>query len=319
VKVGAAWPKEMIGALHAALGRSRLRGRMLVTTLPDSLIRYQSLRLAAMPESEIETAAFWQVAKELSLAPEDLRVACLDLGMSAEGERRGRRVIAVTASRRDVVDHAQSLCAAGFVPMGIDAAPVAIARCFAPLPAEAESESARLVIALGLETTHMLVVRKGEPRFIRAMEGGQQRIAARLSEMPGAAPTDVTELWAALQGGDCARAEGAVPSDRPARAAAVFASELAHEVGLCLHFLSTHAEALDQPRTGCLVGAGGLESAMLGQLCRDLEFAPVASALPALIVNAAAEHHGGGPLDAWLPAIGLSLYDLASGITESAA
>lgn len=304
----AEWTAPVTSAIKSCLSRGGFRGQRTVTCLPEPLIRYTRLRLAQMPDDELETAVYWQVAKELSRRTDDLRSAFIDVGTVIANGRTQREVIAIATSLGDVDAHAESLMQAGLEPMAIDVLPAALARCIRGSAAEPS-----FVIAVDAATTLLMTVCDGRPTFVRSIAGGHRTLMEQARAAMGHQRTDSRLLWSALeydsQSNDDDDAHRAACTRAMTTACSMSATELAHEVNLCLHHLSTNDAPHALPRTGCVIGAGVYEDTFRQAIEGEMRFEPLAQSLTPTVLESLTSADPDGSIDAWLPAIGLAMYD----------
>jgi hypothetical protein len=276
--------------------------------------------MAQMPDHELETAIFWQLARELSLRTDDLRTAFVDAGVVDEGGRLRRGVIAIATSLRDVDAHAESIVQAGFAPHGIDVLPAAVARCMSTEP----SAEPQFVLVLEQCTTLLMIVRGGRPTFVRTIEGGQSALMRQARTSAHDERLEPASLWTAFDGASSPdHAANVDPATACAQAVKsgceIFASELAHEVNLCLHHLESSGAINQHPASGCVIGAGRHEEVFLRTLRGEISFVPIVDALAPRVGAMLNDIGPGSCVSAWLPAIGLALYDCAEQTGRAAA
>lgn len=114
-------------AIGAALRRGKFSGKQAVSALPAELLRYKTLRMPPMPESDIAQAVAWEAAERFQLT-ESQSLQHYRAGTVNQGSERREEIIILAAEKNAVYDHANAMKQAGLLPTAIDATAAALAR-----------------------------------------------------------------------------------------------------------------------------------------------------------------------------------------------
>lgn len=304
----AAWKPLLTEALGEALQTGRFTGRDIVISLPTSLMGYRRLRMASMPGAEMAAAVRWRAAKELGAGVGELQAGFYMVsGSSADTkhDQSCREVIAVTSQIQHINQCVEVFTSAGLNVLAVDAPAGALMRA---LSHHARQDSPCMVIEVGLTSSAVMVMRQGQPCYIRTIPSGKSQIIQRAASRLGLGSTGHAELWDILDRGQAGHPCEATPHQTLAQVATLHAGELAHESRLCAHYMANLEAGAHLPARGCIIGAGaheGLYIDILTQAC-DVPFAPLQELLDPAICDALADVDGDTPVDAWLTALGLS-------------
>jgi len=295
--------RDVTCAVERARAQADFIGREVVCCVPDRLVSYRHMRMVPMPEADLAQAVYWQTLRDVNGQANDLQSAYFNVGNVLEAGEQRNEVISVSASIREVEQLVEQIEHAALMPIAIDAWPAALARCI-----DGSDNDGTLVLAIGVGGSMLLVVQHGQPRFIRTITHGTRQIVTRAAEIAGDPnPAKMSRIWSAMD-------EHRLPEDEirgaVERACQLAAQDLAHEVGLSMHHLSTSASLDSLPSHGCVIGAGAAEPSFRTAISESagIELRNVNELLRPDMTDVVRQSTLPGSVDGWLAAIGLSLY-----------
>jgi type IV pilus assembly protein PilM len=217
-------------------------GHEVVTSVPDEVMRYKSMRLPPMPEEELKPAVQWEVQQRLQGEGESLTVDFLDAGDVVQGEERRRELVVMAAETGFVESHLEAVKSAGFEPVAIEASPVALARCLGG--AEPADPTAQVVVDVGHCRTRVLIMRRGEVQFFKPIDIAGRQFTERIVQHLEVTEQEARELRARqpypLESTSGYEHEGAMQrvQHRVYDTLRPVIEELARELDLCLRYYS---------------------------------------------------------------------------------
>jgi Tfp pilus assembly PilM family ATPase len=327
--------ERLAGALRQTVRSAPFRGRRVVSCVPHRDVKYRPMRLAAIPDDELASAAHWKAASELGVKSDRLKSAVIQCGDVTDGGKTRREVLTVVGEVETLERHTALLVAAGLEPVALDLSACAVARCLSAAAAGNDHADAPVpYLEFDRVTATLSVARGGRIRLIRGVGPGLARadeLAASLLEVSPADAAAMRQSLAAEADTTLSPTPWPLATCPPERARLAIADawkmygrELAREVSLSLrHFTDTFVEPLAD--AGVLLSETplGREAVAVLEDQSGVAFA-AAAGLPRSDWEAAVKDSAGvkdatGEPARWLTAIGLSLYDEQPAAGKSAA
>jgi Tfp pilus assembly PilM family ATPase len=252
-------------ALRHLAGRGAGRGCGVVLSIPEHLIMLRTLRLAVMPEPELQAATHWKLAGDLGLPAEQFQSQIVTASPITDNGKKKLELVVASARLTDLHAYVDIAVGAGLEPLAIDVAPCALARVL-PHLAGPGPDPGLLVL---LQTSHCLLAlgTGGQLQHAVVINGGLQRlwhaVGQRLEMAAEAAAAIVREIAAAPADPAPAEASGAQAAVRGA--ASLFARELAREVSLGLQYFEQTLGA-PVPDEGIFIAAHPIPREITGTL-----------------------------------------------------
>ncbi len=322
--------QKIVSAIKQMLARGRFEGMDVVTALANEKLEVTSLRLAQMDEQETESAVMDEAKERFGLNSEQDVIRYLPVGQVKQADDLRNELVLFAAAGGAIREHILMLEQAGLVPVGLDAIPCALFRCFDRLFRRGEDWQQTLVfVDVGQCYTTVVFGRGGELAFVKEIPIGTQRFDEEIADKLGVTPAEAQVLRAGLraqrkagearpdadQGGTAVAVQTALDvSTRQVIVDAVEAisQELAREISLCFRYYTVTFRGKRVERA-VFAGGGAYENILLNVLRRQLtvevEIAEPFRGFDMTNVNFTSDRRGSHC--EWTVAVGLALKGLA--------
>jgi Tfp pilus assembly PilM family ATPase len=270
--------------LGPALVRAGFRGRSLAAALPSELALHANIDLPARgSKAPLDEIAASELARVSRAAAEDLVCAHWPTSPARAGEACPSRVVGAERARIDALLDSLDQVAPGarrLVPLALDTAPWALARCLTPWLGEAEDVT--VIADIGWRRCALTIVRGQRIIYERLAAGiGLEPLREAIVHDLAAAPEAIDRLLQRLDDGSAPDAAGEIARAAIGRQA----HHLAQEVERSLRFA---AEMGAHGAYRLILVGGGASAAMTEAVTPPLDgLAEVRRATPAELVSGA--------------------------------
>lgn len=283
----------IISAIERMLDEGSFNRREVVSTLANDKLKITSVRLSGTEEEKIEQVLRKEASHRFGLNAETDSINYLVAGDVRQGEEIKNELILFAADNETITSHIEMLEAAGLKPVGIDALPCALFRCFArQLQRQEDMERTAVFVDIGSRFTTVVFSRGDDISFVKQIPIGvdkfNRQIATRLGitveQAAGLRQSLRTEKTAALalaagSSVDCqspvaANIDSRVGLDASTRqvlvdAVSAVAEELAREISLCFRYYTVTFRG-KRVQQAIFAGGGAYETILLNILKQQL-------------------------------------------------
>jgi type IV pilus assembly protein PilM len=262
-----AWRRQVAPAIQRVLGEGAFKGREVVSALPASRLRITSLRLPETDTSEVERTLCKEAAHRFALDPRADAINYVLAGTVRQGDELKSEYILFASDEETVRGHIALLEGVGLRPMGIDAAPCALFRCFERVMRRQEDrERTIMFLDVGHRYTTVVLGRTGEICFVKQMLFGTSRFAEDIAAKLSIPVADAEILRRKMQSDDSV---DATTRRLVLDALHATAEQLAGEISLCLRYYTVTFRGKRVERA-VMAGGGVHEEALLGVMKHHL-------------------------------------------------
>lgn len=257
------WRHPIGPAVRRLLASGRFKGRDVVSALPASKLRITSLRLAETELGGIEATLHKEGAHRFALDPRRDTVHYVSAGSIQQGDEVKNEYILFASDDETIRQHVERLEGIGLRPVGIDAAPCALFRCFERVMRRQEDkERTIMLLDIGHRCTTVVLGRGGEICFVKQMTFGAGRFTEGVAEKLSISIADAQVLRQRLSSDDAVD-----PTTRRLVADTVRATaeQLAAEIALCLRYYTVTFRGKRVERA-IIAGGGVYEQTLLDVL-----------------------------------------------------
>jgi len=247
-------------AIQEMLGRTRFKGREVISALPAGRLRITSLRLAEAERFDAEKALRKEAAHRFGLDARVDAIKYILAGSVRQGDELKSEYILFATDDETIRNHITLLEEAGLQPRGIDAGPCALFRNFERLMRRQEDREHTIIfIDIGHRYTMVAFGRAGELCFVKQMAFGTARFAEDIAGKLGISTSDADALRRKMASDE--------EVDASTRRVVVdtlhsTAEQLAAEISLCLRYYTVTFRGKRVERA-VLAGGGVHETALL--------------------------------------------------------
>lgn len=267
------------------------------------------MRLAAVNDTELATAAHWQSARQLDLDSQCFQSRVLHATKVMEKEQERKEVIVLAVPNEAIESRLCTLDSIGLNVRAVDATPCAIHHALQFL-FPAAFESPVIVIVPGESTLTLSIVSDGQIQFLRSLDIGIAELLAIPSESITQAPSDPldkAELLLAESGGmtngssDTTGAQASDSSDS--------LTDLSREVNKSIHHFAVTFNSR-KPQDGLILGGHEGSQGLANALSHvtSIPFEKVPSAIWSNVHGFEERDTSGDPIS-WATALGLTMYE----------
>lgn len=249
--------------VRALLREGCFQGRHVVVSLPNSIMRYKSLRMPMMPSDELSQAVGWEASDKFMAPESSLVVQHICAGEVHSGGEIRQEVILMAADLGEVNHVTEVLRCVGLKPLAFENSVTALARGFAYRGSavggdegsgegagewrDAESE-VPVVLDIGSHGTNILILNGDRVKFCRRIPIGGKRMDEAVAEGMGVPLEEAQVMRRRSQNnaesrsgklrGPAEPAEVEAFESKVALALEGVIKELGQEIGLCLRYYS---------------------------------------------------------------------------------
>ena len=191
--------KVIISAVQRALAEGKFRRRDVVSFLPSDELRITSLRLDAEEAAELDQTLRQEAAQRFGLDPARDCIRYIPAGDVHHGDELKNEFILFAAAEQSVNEHIAFLQEMGLRPVGLDALPCALFRCFERLlQRQEDQERAVVFIDLGSRFTTVVFGRGRRITFVKQIAIGGHNFNKEISAKLGVSISQAQSLRARL-------------------------------------------------------------------------------------------------------------------------
>ncbi|MHC4995777.1 MAG: PilN domain-containing protein, partial [Planctomycetota bacterium] len=251
-------PTSIQRAVREALESGRFSGRRAAVSLSHGEVEHCAVRMAPMPEEEMESAIRWQAGKNLSGDVDTYEIRSLDAGEVIDGDDAMREMIILGASRRAIGERIALLKECGLETAVVESLPTALARWSELAGGAGEAGRPHVVLHVGEASTLIVIVDGADARIVRQINSGRRDLLKALEDEFQLNDQDAASVYEALLSGAEASPVGGDLDIEEARdivqeAADRLATRLNRELTQCLRYFSVAFRA-SPPTAGWIVG-----------------------------------------------------------------
>lgn len=169
-------------AVKAACEGRKFRGKSVVVCLGGSELFVQNIRIAKGPEEDFERLVFQEAAGRLPFSVGEAEARFIDVADVRQGDAMRREVIVMAAHQPAVEMKLQSILDAGLKPIGVDAEPVAIMRCYVQQFRREEDHQQRVMfVHVGASRSVVIIAEGANVLFSKYIDVGGAQMDDALS------------------------------------------------------------------------------------------------------------------------------------------
>ncbi len=324
----------VVSTVRKMIESGNFHGSNVVTCLGHDSIKITSVRLAEANESEIKEALDKEVVQRFDLDPNKDLVNYMLAGDVRQGDEIRNEFILFAADDESVRDHISMLEEAHLSPVGIDAMPCALFRCFErSLQRQEDKDRTVVIVDVGSKYTTVIFGRGPEISFIKQISLGSQSFSKSIAAKLSVSIDEADILRGKLQmerdsrvssmseddDTDRRPGESLDPSTRQVMVDSInsVAEDLAKEISLCFRYYTVtfRGKRVDE---AVFSGGGAYESILLNVLKRQLAV-EIEVAQPLRGFDMTRVDFGSGrrsSLSEWAVAVGLGLKGWKSNVGD---
>jgi type IV pilus assembly protein PilM len=176
-------PRALGKVISEELDLPNARSIGAVTSIPSSLAALRWVQLPALPPEELREAARFKVKRHLPFPVDDAYIES-SMPILDEGQTLGDSLV-IAVPRKVVESRAETIAAAGFVPVGAELEAQAILRVVERKLSEQSvlwRDASLTILDVGGSRTHMYVVQNQRLQFIRGVRFGSNLIVSAVAD-----------------------------------------------------------------------------------------------------------------------------------------
>jgi type IV pilus assembly protein PilM len=304
-------PKQVKHLLDRMLKQNPFVGRRIVTAMPREMVRFKSVRVPAMNESELSGAAVIEAQRAFELSDtEDYCVRWISAGEVRQGTESKQELILLAARQSEIDNWVESWHACGYQPMALDFEASAIYRSIERFVRRRDDEQdVNVLVDIGARKSQVLIGRGRELNFYKTIDVGGAGLTQTIAHKLGIESDEAMTLRQRLA---VSSEPSEVMANDPVREA-VFdtirpaVESLAREISLCLRYYSVNFRGR-RPLKVRLVGGEASDPAVV-QILGSMLPVPVEAAAPLKNADMSGMKRldRGSGLSGWTTALGLAL------------
>ena len=182
-------PELMAQGWTSVLKKARegrgFRGREAVICLRESDLFIQNVRLPQVEGSELRKLITQEAAGRIPFAVDQAEIRYLEAADVRQGDSVRREVILLAASRPLLETKLKAVVAAGYKPVGVDAEPLALLRCYAKqFRRDDDLVTRAMFVHVGANRTGVVIAEGAHILFVKYIDvGGSQMDEAVVSSL----------------------------------------------------------------------------------------------------------------------------------------
>lgn len=261
------WRRRVAPAVRRLLAEGAFKGPEVVTALPADNLKITSVRLAETPIDEVEQTLRREAAHRFALNPKIDSVSYVLAGTVRQGDELKNEYILFASDDEAIREHIALVEEVGLQPVGIDASPCALFRCFERvLRRQEDKERTIMFLDVGHRYTTVVLGRAGEICFVKQMAFGVSRFAEDIAARLSISVADAESLRRKMTSSDSV---DAATRRLVADTLHGTAEQLAGEISLCLRYYTVTFRGKRVERA-LLAGGGVHEEALLSVMRHHL-------------------------------------------------
>ncbi len=259
-----------VTAIKEMLTRGNFRGKNVVSSLPNDVIRIKSLRLDTTDAEQIEQLMQKEVFAQFGLDAEADEIRYMVAGSVYQGNEVKNEVIFIGADKESISQHIELLEEAGLAPTAIDAEPCALFRSFqVSLRRQEDQELVSVFVDVGSLFTTVIISRGQQMAFVKQIPIAGRQMNEQVASRLGVDYAEARVLRSKLRNGN------GKSLDQSTRQVVVDAmshviEELAREISLCFKYYAVTFRG-NRPTEAVFAGGEAYESVLLDTLQRRLD------------------------------------------------
>ena len=179
-------PEFAASAIKEMLARGNFRGKEVVSSLSNDSLKIKSLRLDTTDTEQIEQLMRKDIAAQFGLDADKDEIRYMVAGNVYQGDEIKNEVIFFGVDKESLSQHISLLEEAGLKPVGIDAAPCALFRCFrGSLRRQEDQQLVSVLIEVGGLFTTVIISRGQQISFVKQIPIAgwhiNQQVASKLN------------------------------------------------------------------------------------------------------------------------------------------
>jgi len=259
-----------VSAIKEMLARGNFRGKNVVSSLSNDIIKIKSMRLDTTDAEQIEELMRDEIAAQFGLSADTDEIRYMIAGSVYQGDDIKNEVIFFGADKESVSQHISLLEESGLSPVAIDTAPCALFRCFrGSLRRQEDRQLVSVFIEVGSLFTTVIISRGQEIAFVKQIPIAGRHLNEQVASKLGVGYDEASVLRSKLRNAE------ADSIDLPTRQAVVDAmsgviGELAAEISLCFKYYAVTFRG-NHPTEAVFAGNEAYELVLLDALKKQLD------------------------------------------------
>lgn len=170
-------------------------GREAVTCLPWSDLTVRSLRIPAVPHSQLRQTVLAEAAAQMGVDAHTTEIRFLKAGDVRQATTIAQEVIVLAVERAAIESHIRKIESMNLTPAAIDAPPCAAFRCFERfLRRDQDRETTGAYLEIGYTGSRIMVASGDDLIFIKTVPVGGRMLDELVSQQMELAPPDTARL-----------------------------------------------------------------------------------------------------------------------------
>lgn len=187
--------QELVAHIAKLVDRAQPHGRRVVLALPESVVRYQVLRLPRMSEEELARSMASQTHQRIGETGRSFHMQHLVAGEVQQAGDVVQEVIAIAVDDVVLDMCVRVMQACDLEPVAIDIAPTALVRSFTrAMPHDTTDESTQMFVDVGFNTSKVLITQGRRICFYRNIDIAGRHINAAVAEYLKISAVDAADL-----------------------------------------------------------------------------------------------------------------------------
>lgn len=302
-------------ALNDARKTAPFAGKAAVASLNIGDFQMKSLRLPQMPHDELAAAVEFEAQDRFDLSGKPAQFRHIVAGEVRHGNEIKEEVL-VFATQDDIVEHRMKLLeSVGMVPLAIDLAPCALARCFIRFLRRADDATAvNAFVDVGWRGASIVITKGMDLAFIKTVDIGGEVFTAAVARALNVTPKQARDLRLKRIKAASGRRANDAPAIAPDMDAAVHDAlrpkleQLTKDIQLCLRYYAVTFRG-QRPDSLTFVGGESLEPSLIKTVSEEFDVPCMVGhplrGIGNLGTLASLEHRAAQP--SWAVACGLAL------------
>ena len=263
-------PEFAVSAIKEMLARGSFRGKDVVSSLSNDSLKIKSLRLDTTDAEQIEQLMRKDIASQFGLDADKDEIRYMVAGNAYQADEIKNEVIFFGAEKESLSQHISLLEEAGLKPVGIDAAPCALFRCFrGSLRRQEDQQLVSVFIEVGGLFTTVIISRGQQISFVKQIPIAGRHLNQQVASKLNVGYEEAIVLRSKLRNGS------SDSIDISTRQAVVDAmshviEELAKEISLCFKYYAVTFRG-NRPSEAVFAGTEAYESTLIDTLKSRLD------------------------------------------------
>lgn len=260
-----AWIRTTISQ---SLRQHPFRGNKVVTALGSDEFQMKNLRLPRMPAAEMDSAAEFEAKERFDFGGAPVQYRHVPVGEVRHGDALKEELIVFAAPDDVVQARLELLQSIKLLPVAIDVAPCAVARCFVRFLRRSEDADAiNVFVDVGYGATSIIMTRGPKVAFLKLIDLGGRAFNEAVAKVLGVNRQEAGDLRIRIMRESCGRRAGDRSNVQDkikvvaADAVRPFAERLGRDVQLCMRYFAVTFRGR-KPESVTLVGGEATEPSL---------------------------------------------------------